>query len=119
MRPTPALTLQLKRRSFGAYAGTCNCHWSVASALDLEQWWTGAAIELRRILTRAQKTRDVLNHLRSIGWVHLQDGQGSHELWGLPDGSKKAVVPAGHREVSAGVLRQIQKAGAELPESWK
>ena len=71
------------------------------------------------ILTRAQKTRDVLNHLRSIGWVYLRDGQGSHELWGLPDGSKKAVVPAGHREVSVGVLRQIQKAGAELPDSWK
>ncbi|SIS00029.1 type II toxin-antitoxin system HicA family toxin [Microbacterium sp. RURRCA19A] len=70
-------------------------------------------------LVRAQKTRDVLQHLSSIGWVRLRDGQGSHELWGLPDGSKRAVVPAGHREVSAGVLRQLQKAGVVLPDSWK
>lgn len=68
---------------------------------------------------RAQKTRVVLQHLRSIGWVYLRDGRGSHELWGLPDGSQKAVVPAGHREVSAGVLRMLEKAGATLPDSWK
>ncbi|MEZ3162193.1 type II toxin-antitoxin system HicA family toxin [Microbacterium sp. BWT-B31] len=68
---------------------------------------------------KAQKTRDVIKHLKSIGWVYLRDGQGSHEIWGLPDESKKATVPAGHREVSAGVLRQIEKAGAELPREWK
>ena len=68
---------------------------------------------------KAQRTRDVIKHLRSIGWVYLRDGQGSHEIWGLPDGSIKATVPTGHTEVSAGVLRQIEKAGAVLPREWK
>lgn len=68
---------------------------------------------------KAQKTRDVLKHLKSIGWVFLRDGQGSHELWGLPDESQKASVPTGHRQVSVGVLRQIEKAGATLPQAWK
>ena len=68
---------------------------------------------------KAQKTRDVLKLLRGLGWVCLRDGQGSHELWGLPDGSAKASIPTGHREVSAGVLRQIQNAGVELPREWR
>lgn len=68
---------------------------------------------------RAQKTRDVLKYLRSLGWIRLRDGAGSHEIWGLPDGSKRASIPAGHREVSAGVLRQIERAGAQLPREWK
>jgi predicted RNA binding protein YcfA (HicA-like mRNA interferase family) len=68
---------------------------------------------------KPQKTRDVIKHLRSLGWVYLRDAQGSHELWGLPDGSVKASIPAGHREVSAGVLKQIKDAGADLPESWR
>ncbi|MGM7671438.1 type II toxin-antitoxin system HicA family toxin [Microbacterium sp. A93] len=68
---------------------------------------------------KAQKTRDVLKYLRSIGWVFLRDGQGSHEIWGLPDESVKAAIPVGHREVSAGVLRQIKNAGVNLPRDWQ
>jgi predicted RNA binding protein YcfA (HicA-like mRNA interferase family) len=68
---------------------------------------------------KAQKTRDVLKHLRSVGWVFLRDGQGSHEIWGHPDGSGRAAIPAGHREVSAGVLRQIERAGVEIPREWR
>lgn len=68
---------------------------------------------------KAQKTRDVLKYLTSIGWVFLRDGQGSHQIWGLPDGSQKASIPTGHRETSAGVLRQIAKQGVELPKEWK
>lgn len=68
---------------------------------------------------RAQKTRTVLKHLRRRGWIRLRDGSGSHEIWGLPDGSKRASIPTGHREVSAGVLRQIERAGALLPREWK
>lgn len=68
---------------------------------------------------KAQKTRDVLKHLKSLGWVFLRDGQGSHEIWGLPDESVKATIPTGHREVSPGVLRQIKNAGAELPREWQ
>lgn len=68
---------------------------------------------------KAQKTRVVLRHLKSLGWERLRDGQGSHEIWGLPDGSVKASIPVGHREVSAGVLRQIRQAGVELPAEWR
>lgn len=68
---------------------------------------------------KPQRTRDVLDYLRSLGWVFLRDGQGSHEIWGLSDGSQKAAIPAGHREVSAGVLRQIEKAGVKLPREWR
>jgi predicted RNA binding protein YcfA (HicA-like mRNA interferase family) len=68
---------------------------------------------------KPQKTRDVIKHLRSLGWVYLRDGQGSHEIWGLPDESVKVTIPAGHREVSAWVLKQIKDAGADLPASWR
>lgn len=67
---------------------------------------------------KAQKSKDVLKHLKSLGWVRLRDGQGSHEIWGLPDESVKAAIPIGHREVSPGVLRQLKKAGVELPREW-
>lgn len=70
-------------------------------------------------MVKAQRTRDVITYLKSIGWVFLRDGQGSHELWGLPDESIKAAIPVGHREVSPGVLRQLQKAGVELPRNWR
>lgn len=68
---------------------------------------------------KAQKTRTVLKHLKRLGWIRLRGGQGSHELWGLPDGSQRASIPVGHREVSVGVLRQIERAGATLPPTWK
>ena len=69
---------------------------------------------------KAQKTRDVLKYLKGLGWVYLRDGKGSHELWGLPDESVKASIPAGHREVSAGVLAQIERnAGVEWPREWR
>lgn len=68
---------------------------------------------------KPQKTRDVLKYLTSLGWIHLRDGRGSHEIWGLPDGSVRATIPAGHREVSAGVLRQIEHAGVTLPREWR
>ncbi|CAD5144117.1 protein of unknown function (plasmid) [Microbacterium sp. Nx66] len=68
---------------------------------------------------KAQKTRDVLKYLKGLGWVYLRDGQGSHELWGMPDESVKASIPTGHREVSPGVLRQIQNVGVELPREWR
>ncbi len=68
---------------------------------------------------KAQKTKDVLKYFKSIGWVCLRDGQGSHEIWGLPDESVKASVPVGHREISAGVLNQIKRAGTSLPREWQ
>ncbi|WP_206447611.1 type II toxin-antitoxin system HicA family toxin [Agrococcus sp. KRD186] len=68
---------------------------------------------------KPQKTRDVLRHLRAIGWVRLRDGRGSHEIWGRPDGSVKFAVPVGHREVSAGVLSQLTATGIEVPREWR
>ena len=67
---------------------------------------------------KPQKTRQVIKYLASLGWVFLRDGQGSHEIWGLPDGSVKASIPVGHHEVSVGVLNQIRRAGVELPREW-
>lgn len=69
---------------------------------------------------KAQKTRDVLKYLKSLGWVYLRDAKGSHEIWGLPDESVKAPIPTGHREVSPGVLNQITKfQGVEWPREWQ
>lgn len=73
----------------------------------------------RLSLMKPQKTRDVLRYLKSIGWVRLRGGQGSHEIWGLPDGSIRAVIPAGHREISAGVLTQLKRAGVDVPVQWQ
>lgn len=67
---------------------------------------------------KPQKPRDVLKHLKGQGWVFLRDGQGSHEIWGLPDESQKASIPVGHREVSAGVLSQVKRTGVTLPREW-
>ena len=61
---------------------------------------------------KPQKTRDVLRYLKSIGWVRLRGGQGSHEIWGLPDGSIRAVIPAG-------VLTQLKRAGVDVPTQWQ
>jgi predicted RNA binding protein YcfA (HicA-like mRNA interferase family) len=52
------------------------------------------------------RLRDVVNKLESLGAVRVRAGKGSHEIWKL--GDKTAVVPL-HREVSPGVLRDIQK----------
>ena len=51
--------------------------------------------------------------------MRLRGGQGSHEIWGLPDGSIRAVIPAGHREISAGVLMQLKRAGVDVPTQWQ
>lgn len=69
---------------------------------------------------KEQKSRDVIKYLRSIGWVFLRDAPGSHEIWGLPDGSVKASIPAGHRTISPGVLNKIsRRQGIQWPREWK
>lgn len=69
-------------------------------------------------MTKPQKYRDVIAVLRSMGWVLLRQGKGSHELWGKPDGSVSAVVPR-HGEVSAGVIRQLTQKLGETPQQWR
>lgn len=68
---------------------------------------------------KAQKPRDVKKFLLSIGWEFLRSGKGSHEIWGLADESVKVSLPMGHKEISAGVLKQIERAGVDVPQSWK
>jgi len=68
---------------------------------------------------KPQKTKDVMKFLRGLGWVYLRNGKGSHEIWGLPDGSQRASIPAGHKEVTPGVLNQIEDAGVKLPREWR
>jgi len=53
------------------------------------------------------RLRDVQRILQSIGAYHLRAGKGSHQIWQF--GSIIFVVPE-HREVSPGVLRDIEKA---------
>ncbi|WP_166981688.1 type II toxin-antitoxin system HicA family toxin [Paramicrobacterium fandaimingii] len=50
-----------------------------------------------------------MKHLKGLGWIYVRNDKGSHEIWGLPDESVKATIPVGHRQVSAGVLRQLEK----------
>ncbi|MBH0022607.1 MULTISPECIES: type II toxin-antitoxin system HicA family toxin [unclassified Salinibacterium] len=69
-------------------------------------------------MPKPQKYRDVIKVVRANGWVFLRDAKGSHELWGLPDGSIKAVIPR-HGEVSAGVVGQLMKNLPEIPQNWR
>lgn len=56
---------------------------------------------------KAIKTKDVKRVLSAIGCTYKRPGKGSHEVWCLKD--KVFVIPL-HREVSPGVLRDIEKA---------
>ncbi|NQX25984.1 type II toxin-antitoxin system HicA family toxin [Microbacteriaceae bacterium VKM Ac-2854] len=69
-------------------------------------------------MPRPQKYRDVIRVLRSQGWVLLRQGKGSHELWGLPDESVKESIPH-HREVTAGVIRQLIAKLPDPPTEWR
>ena len=66
---------------------------------------------------KPQKYRDVVAVLRAQGWVLLRTAKSSHEVWGLPDGSARTVVPH-HRQVSAGVVRQIAAHLTQGPDEW-
>lgn len=67
---------------------------------------------------KAQKSRDVRKAIAARGWVFLRNAPGSHEIWGLPNGSVKHSIPFGHREISAGVLDDLGKK-VELPKEWR
>ena len=56
---------------------------------------------------KAIKTKEVKRILTNIGAVYKRAGKGSHEIWILKD--KTFVIPL-HKEVSPGVLRDIEKA---------
>ncbi|CAQ03186.1 type II toxin-antitoxin system HicA family toxin [Clavibacter sepedonicus] len=68
---------------------------------------------------KPQKSRDVKKHLRAAGWVYIRDAKGSHEVWGTSDGSVTLPVPFGHKEITPGVLAQLEAKGVAMPEGWK
>jgi len=56
---------------------------------------------------KAIRTKEVKRILTNIGATYKRQGKGSHEIWCLKD--KVFVIPL-HKEVSPGVLRDIEKA---------
>ncbi|MFD1200390.1 type II toxin-antitoxin system HicA family toxin [Leucobacter albus] len=69
-------------------------------------------------MPRPQKYRDVIRFLRSKGWVLLRQGKGAHELWGHPSGTPHLSVPR-HREISAGIVKQITDVFPDAPQAWR
>lgn len=63
-------------------------------------------------MTKATATRDVVKMLRKAGWVPRRT-VGSHTMWKSADGTRGVTVPDGHRTISPGVVRKIQKAMKE------
>jgi len=54
-----------------------------------------------------EPTRKVTKRLRDAGFAPVRT-VGSHTVW--QNGSVKVTVPDGHRTISPGVVRQINKA---------
>jgi len=50
--------------------------------------------------------------------VLLRQAKGSHEIWGTEDGQMTISVPA-HKEVSAGIIKQIIAVFPDAPDNWK
>lgn len=69
-------------------------------------------------MPKPQKYRDVVKFLKSQGWVFLRQAKGSHEMWGLPDGSVKESIPK-HGEVTAGIVGQLMKKLPTYPSEWR
>ena len=68
-------------------------------------------------MTKPQKYRDVARFLRSKGW-ELARVRGSHQIW-QPKNQGTSIVVATHSGmVSAGIVRQIQAAFDDSPDSW-
>ncbi|GAA1317827.1 hypothetical protein GCM10020360_02610 [Nonlabens tegetincola] len=48
----------------------------------------------------------------------LRQGKGAHELWGHPSGTPHLSVPR-HREISAGIVKQITDVFPDAPQAWR
>ncbi|MGO2555014.1 MAG: type II toxin-antitoxin system HicA family toxin [Brevibacterium aurantiacum] len=69
---------------------------------------------------KPQKSKDVKKFIKSQGWTFIRQGRGSHEIWGNPETGVKAPIPFGHKEISAGVLEEIEKLlPTNVPKEWK
>ncbi|MFT3944204.1 MAG: type II toxin-antitoxin system HicA family toxin [Ancrocorticia sp.] len=69
-------------------------------------------------MVKAQEYRDVTRFLKSEGWILIRSGKGSHEIWGDPATGRRMSIPA-HREVSAGIVRQIIAEFPSAPWTWR
>ena len=68
-------------------------------------------------MAKEMKRRDVETALAAHGCFPIRS-RGDHDVWGCPcDKKHKAPVPR-HRNISAGVVREIGKQMACLPEGW-
>lgn len=67
-------------------------------------------------MVRAMKLRDVKAALQGRGCAVLSD-RGTHSKWGCPCKRHTANVPR-HTVISPGVVRDIGKRMACLPEGW-
>jgi predicted RNA binding protein YcfA (HicA-like mRNA interferase family) len=56
-----------------------------------------------------ESARSVVKRLRQAGFVKA-DSRGSHTKWRHPESAAYVVVPTGHRKISAGVVRQVDRA---------
>ena len=62
------------------------------------------------------KRRDVERALRANGCSPIRN-TGGHEVWGCPCGAHIAPLPR-HNAISAGVVRNVEKLMACLPDGW-
>ena len=56
-----------------------------------------------------EPSRSVLKRLRKAGFVK-SDGRGSHTKWNHQESGAYVVVATGHRMISAGGVKQVNKA---------
>jgi predicted RNA binding protein YcfA (HicA-like mRNA interferase family) len=57
-----------------------------------------------------EPARSVVKRLRNAGFVKSSAAKGSHTKWSHPESGEYVVVPTGHRKISPGVVRQVNKA---------
>jgi len=64
-----------------------------------------------------QPTRTIVKRLKDAGFTRTRTA-GSHSVWVHPSGVQ-VVIPDGHRTISPGVVRQVDKAVAEAARKDK
>ncbi|PZR55237.1 type II toxin-antitoxin system HicA family toxin [Xylanimonas oleitrophica] len=67
-------------------------------------------------MVKPMKRREVQDALAAHGCKVIREG-GRHTVYGCPCGKHTAPLPR-HGDVTAGVVRSIQKQMACLPEGW-
>ena len=68
-------------------------------------------------MTKPMKTRKVIAALRRNDCTEVRSS-GRHTIWACPCGEHSAPVPASHTEITAGVVRSIEKQMTCIPKGW-